>query len=283
MSTDEFISVAEEVSGESLAGFIGQWLDREGLPQLKPSLTVRGGRKGGWDLIVAVEQQGEPYRFVTHLEVEAGDRRTLHKIEVVGKRGLRLNFEEKPTKVVFDALNDIPVAHDNFYVWQNFIDDFHDIQIVYGTARQIEANHTMARRWQERTADTYIEILPPLVKDAEVDPETVGDHDLMVMGTLADNYFFADMPDGIPVRFGRNHFEWKGETYGDVDDGLFLVVPNPWNSDRVMYVMAANTGMQLWEMTEKYHRGIPQWARVKGGEIVERGFFDRPGFVVTFD
>ncbi len=182
--------------------------------------------------------------------------------------------------MVFDALNDIPVAHDNFYVWQNFIDEFHDTRIVYGTARQIEANHTMARRWQEETADTYIEILPPLVKDAEMTEEQAAAHDLMVMGTLADNYFFGHMPENIPVAFGRNHFEWMGETYGDVDDGLFLVVPNPWNPERVMYVMAANTGMELFHMTEKYQRGIPQWARYKGGEIVEQGYFDRPGFVV---
>jgi hypothetical protein len=50
-----------------------------------------------------------------------------------------------------------------------------------------------------------------------------------------------------------------------------------------MYVLAANTGMQLWEMTEKYHRGIVQWARFKGGEIVDQGTFDRPGFVIDLE
>jgi hypothetical protein len=38
--------------------------------------------------------------------------------------------------------------------------------------------------------------------------------------------------------------------------------------------------MQLFHMTETYHRDIPQWARYKGAEIVERGYFDRPGFVI---
>jgi hypothetical protein len=105
----------------------------------------------------------------------------------------------------------------------------------------------------------------------------------MVMGTLNDNYFFGHMPEDLPVRFGRNHFEWMGETYGEPDDGLFLVVPNPWNPERVMYVLAANSGMELYDMTETYHREIPQWARFKGDEIVASGYYDRPGFVIDLE
>jgi hypothetical protein len=36
-------------------------------------------------------------------------------------------------------------------------------------------------------------------------------------------------------------------------------------------------------MTERYPREVPQWARFKGGEIVAKGYFERPGFVTTFD
>jgi len=283
MSTGEFVAVAEEISSRELAGFVGQWLERAGLPQVRPSASAKKARGGGWDLFVGVEQGGELYRFVTHLEVEAGGDRSLHRIEVVGKRGISLHFDERPTRVTFDALHDLPVEHGNFYEWRNLIDDFHDTVIVYGTARQIEANHTMARRWQEKVADTYIEILPPLVKDSEVAEDQVPNQDLMVMGTLKDNYFFSHMPENIPVRFGRNHFEWMGETYGEPDDGLFLVAPNPWNPERVMYVLAANSGMELYDMTEIYHRDIPQWARFKGDEIVDRGYFDRPGFVIELE
>jgi hypothetical protein len=280
MSTGEFLAVAEEISGRELTAFLDQWLYRTGLPQVKPTVELKEVRGDGWDLAVGVEQGGDPYRFVTHLEVETADGLSLHKMEFDGKKTVSLHFDERPTRVVFDALHDLPVEHGNFYEWRNLIDDFNDTLIVYGTARQIEANHTMARRWQERVADTYIEILPPLVKDSEIDEEQVKNHDLMVMGTLSDNYFFGHMPEEVPVRFGRNHFEWMGETYGEPDDGLFLVVPNPWNPGRVMYVLAANSGMELYDMTETYHRGIPQWARFKGDEIVEQGYFDREGFVI---
>jgi hypothetical protein len=279
MSTSDFIAVAEEVSGHELAAFLRQWLERTGLPRVKATAAVKEAGDG-WELVVGVEPSGDLYRFVTHLEVETAENHTLHRIEIDGRRAVSLRFADRPSRVVFDALHDLPVEHGNFYEWRNLIDDFHDTLIVYGTARQIEANHTMARRWQERVADTYIEILPPLVKDSEIDEEQVATHDLMVMGTLADNYFFDHVPEEVPVRFGRNHFEWMGETYGDPDDGLFLVVPNPWNPGRVMYVLAANSGMQLFDMTETYHREIPQWARFKGEEIVEQGYFEREGFVI---
>ena len=280
MLTKDFLAVAEEIADRQLGAFLGQWLNRSGLPKVHPGVNLKEARGGGWDLVVGVQQSGDLYQFVTHVEVEAGGERTLHKIQVVGKRGISLHFDERPTRVIFDALHDLPVQHENFYQWQNFIDEFHETLIVYGTARQIEANHTMARRWQEKTADTYIEILPPLVKDAEMNAARAETHDLMVMGTLEDNSFFSQVPETVPVDFGRDHFSWKGETFGDPDDGIFLVVPNPNNPERVLYVLAANSGMELFHMTETYHRGIPQWARFKGDEIVEQGYFDRPGFVI---
>jgi hypothetical protein len=280
MSTEEFLAMAEEVSGRDLSGFVRQWLERTGLPRVRPRVEVTKGRRDGWEMSVEVDQTGDPYHFVTHLEVEAGGERTLHRIEVAGTKATVLRLDERPTRVVFDALHDLPVEYGNFYEWRNLIDDFHDAVIVYGTARQIEANHTMARRWQEKVADTYIEILPPLHKDSEIDADEVMERDLIVMGTLKDNYFFGHVPEELPLRLGKNRFEWMGETYGEPDEGLFLVVPNPWNPERVMYVIAANSGMQLYDMTETYHRDIPQWARFKGAEIVDRGYYDRPGFVI---
>ncbi len=279
MSTADFIKVAEEVSGRPLQSFLLQWLDRPGVPAIVPRVSLAQTRKG-WELRVAVAQVDPPYDLVTHLEIDAGGERLLRQVELSGGKAATIHLDERPDRVVFDVLHDIPVAHGSFYVWQNFIDEFDDTMIVYGTARQLEANHTMALRWQERVADAYIEILPPLVKDAEIEGGQSATHDLMVMGTLDDNRLFATVPREVPVRFGRDHFMWLGKTYGEPDDGLFLVLPNPDNPQRVLYLMAANSGMQLYHMTQTYPRNIPQWARFKGNEIVDSGFFDRPGFVV---
>jgi hypothetical protein len=281
MSTADLVAVAEEVSGQPLDDFLRQWLERTGLPELRPTVTVTQ-RKGRWQVELTVEQ-GEPaYRLLTHVEVTAGGARHLALVELDGDSTETLSFEERPTRVVFNALDDVPVARENFYAWRNFIDDFHSTLIVYGTASQIEANHTMALRWQQLVADTYVEILPPVVKDAELDLETARTHDLMVLGTLDDNAFFDRLEDqGIEV--GRGRFGFRGRSYADPRDGLFAVLPNPFNPDRVLYVIAANSAMELYHMTETYHRGIPSWAVFEGPEIVEEGVFEPGGFVVDLE
>ena len=282
MTTADFILTAEEISGEPAEAFIRQWLDREGLPVPQVEASIEEKRKGGWDVTVRISQPEPTYRFVSRVAFDIGESREIREIEVEGDFSETFHFEDRPERVEFDVFHDLPTEHGSFYVWRNFIDQFHDILIVYGTARQIEANHTMARRWQERVADAYIEILPPLVKDAELTPEVAATHDLMVLGTLDDNALFAAIPETAGVWWGRNSFSWQGKDYSDTEDGLFLALPNPFNPDRVMYVLAANSAKQLWHMTEKYRRGLPQWALFKGGEVVDEGFFERPEFVVEF-
>jgi hypothetical protein len=274
MATADFLTLADQAAGRPIAPLITQWLERRGLPDLTPSVAVRE-RRGGWEVTVEVAQQGEPYRLIAHVEVTAGGARHLRRMKIDGISTVaNFRFEERPTVVRFNALSDVPVAHDNFYTWGNFIDDFHSTLIVYGTGRQIEANHTLARRWQETAANAYVEILPPLVKDAELDLERAASHDLMVIGALDDNSLFGRISTDLPVRLGVNHFSWRGTTYSEPDDGLFLVMPNPWNPDRVLYLIAANSALQLHRMTEQYHRDIPSWAVFKDGEIVDSGFHE---------
>ncbi|MGD8439262.1 MAG: C45 family autoproteolytic acyltransferase/hydrolase [Holophagae bacterium] len=278
MSTADFIATAEEVAGEPLDAFVRQWLERTGLPELAPSVDVRE-KQGRWTVRLTVDQGAPSYRAVTHVEITVGDERVLKRVELDGDTVVELAVDAPPSRVVFNALDDLPAARDDFYVWRNFIDDFHSTLIVYGTATQIEANHTMALRWQELVADTYVEILPPVVEDAEVDTEQARTHDLMVLGTLDDNSFFHHLTErGIDV--GRGFFTFRGRTYSDPEDGLFVVLPNPSNPARVLYLIAGNSAMELYHMTSVYHREIPSWAVFRGDEIVDQGFFEPEGFVM---
>ncbi len=278
MSTSDFIAVADEVSGRSLGPFIRQWLEREGLPDLTPSVGIKE-KKGGWEVRLEIEQSGNPYRLVTHVEVTTGLERRLERIEVDGRTEMIFHYDARPSRIVFNALDDIPVPRRDFYVWRNFIDDFHSTLIVYATASQIEANHTLARRWQQLVADTYVEILPPLVKDAEIDHTEAGTHDLMVIGTGNDNYFFDGL-SGAGIEIGRGYFNFRGLQHTDPQDGLFAVLPNPFNPEKVLYLIVGNSAKELYEMTTVYHREIPSWAVFKGSEIVDQGFFEPEGFVI---
>ena len=273
MTNEQFLTIVQEIAEPSAPKLVKQWVERQGLPQLQPSIEVRQQEDKNWEVRLKVVQNGQPYRLLTHVVVDIDKSRHVRRVDIDGTESeIILSFDGRPTRVEFNALNDIPTANPNLYVWNNLIDDFHDALIVYGTARQDEANHTLARRWQEKLADAYLEILPPLVKDSELTAEQAASHDLIVMGTLRDNRFFPDSLPDIPVAFGRNHFEWRGVTYGEPDDGLFLVAPNPFNANRVMYVVAANSALQLHQMTRKYTREIASWALFKGEKIVKQGY-----------
>ena len=282
-SNAQLLSAVQERAGTAASALVRQWIEREGLPQLSPSVRIEEAADGQWAAHLTVSQPGAPYHLFTHVVVEAGAKRHVRRVEVAGRNTeLTLSFDEKPSKIEFNALSDVPVENVNFYIWGNLIDDFHDTLIVYGTVRMDEANHTLARRWQETVANTYIEILPPLKKDSELTREQATSHDLIVMGTLNDNRWFGAGVGDLPVKFGRNHFEWRGKTYGAPDDGLFLVAPNPLNRKRVMYIIAANSALQLHEMTKKYIRDIPSWAVFKGDEVAVKGYhpvatFEMPG------
>jgi len=278
MSTADFVATAEEVSGQPLGDFMGQWLERQGLPRVAPSVEVTPWRKQ-WKLRLQVEQEGDPYRILTHVAVTSGSTRSLHLVEINGDDVVELILDERPAEVEFNALDDVPVPRDRFYVWKNFIDDYHSTLIVYGTASRIEANHTMARRWQQLVADTYVEILPPLVKDAEIDAEQAMTHDLMVLGATDDNFLFRHL-GAQDIEIGRGWFHFGGMSYSEPEDGLFAVLPNPYNPEKVLYLIAANSAKQLYHMTNTYHRDIPSWAMFSGDEIVDQGYFEPEGFAI---
>ena len=278
MSTADFVTVAEEVSSESLDAFVRQWLEREGLPRLSPSVEAKPWKEQ-WKLRLRVDQGGDPYRLLTHVAVTAGGSRSLHLVEVDGDSEIELLVDERPVEVEFNVLDDVPVPRERYYVWKNFIDDYHSTLIVYGTASRIEANHTMARRWQQLVADTYVEILPPLVKDAEINAEQAASHDLMVVGANDDNALFGHTGAG-DIEIGRGRFSFRGRDFTDPSDGLFAVLPNPYNPDKVLYLIAANSAKQLFHMTSTYHKGIPSWAVFSGPEIVDQGYFEPEGFVI---
>jgi len=83
----------------------------------------------------------------------------------------------------------------------------------------------------------------------------------------------------LPVELGRGWFRWRGTKYSRSDQWLFLVAPNPFNADRVLYLFAANSALQLHEMTKTYRRDLPSWAVFEGDEVVDEGFHRRPDFL----
>jgi hypothetical protein len=271
ITTEQFIQTAEKTSGRQLRNFILQWLEREDIPVVTiNSNTVQSDDK--WILAINVIQNNPAYKFYTTLAVDLGKERIIKLLEVnSSQQRFEFVLKDKPDKIIFNYGNDIPVQRKYFYTYQNFFDDFSTALIIYGTKQQIEANHTIALRYQKMAADRFTEVFQPIKKDSEVDEQELTANDLIILGGPSENSFAKKLLDKIGVDCGKYFFKWNGTLYNNNDDGLYLTFPNPYNPNKAVYIFIGNSAQQLYQMT-KAHQTMPAWAIFKGSKIIKKGY-----------
>jgi len=277
MTTDGFIKKVETVAQRETGGFIRQWLDRHDLPA--PAVKATSGGSGDeWTVNLSVTQPGAPYDFFSTVGLET-DKQVVWRLVHVTPTGAQVSWKlkEEPKRVIFNIGNDIPVARGNYRTLANVFDDFKSLMVVYGTGRQIEAQHTLALRYQTVTADTFTESLPALRQDAELSDAELGSSDVVFVGVGTDNSALLRAAEKLGVSVGRNFFKWGGRVYSDPEDGLQAAFVSPWNPSRMVIVCVANSALELYQMTKRHQflgssPTAPSWAVFKGETVVEKGF-----------
>jgi hypothetical protein len=281
MSTSDFIATAEKVSGIDLDGFIRPWLERDDLPQ--PSVTAEVTQKEDkWQTEVIISQKNDPYHFLSTLRITTDNSNEYHMVDVKGS-GSSFTFvtDEKPVEMRFNVFNDIPVRKTDYFTWSNFFDDFHHTKIVYGTRRRIEANHTLALRFSTMLADRYTEDLMPVIKDSEITADDLKAHDLIIIGNISDNNLMAAVADSFDLDLTKNLFRWQDQLYADALEGVFIALPNPYNTEKAVYLFYSNSALQLYHMTRERKR-MPSWAVYHEDDIVDKGYHKNPELTIRF-
>jgi len=285
MTTDGFIQKVEAVAKREVGPFIRQWLDREDLPA--PDVKATNARSGeGWTVKLAVTQPDPAFDFLTSVGIET-EKQVVWRLVRVSPTGAPVswNLKEQPKRVLFNIGNDIPVNRRNYRTLANVFDDFRSLIVVYGTSRQIEAEHTLALRYQTVTADTFTESLPPVRQDAEVGDADLASSDVVFMGVGTDNSALVRTAEKLGVTVGRNSFKWGGRVYADPEDGLQAAFINPWNPSRMVILCVANSALELYHMTKRHQflgssPAAPSWGVFKGETVVEKGFHPVEGMEV---
>ncbi len=275
----ELVAALSKGAGRDVAPFLAPWIEETGFPD--PRVEARAGKDGeAWKVTLVVTQAGRPYHLLGSVAIDAGGRRLVMPYEVKGAR-TQLSFvvPHEPSRLVFDAGRDVPVPLENPYAFVNFTDDFTRTKVVYGTTRQVEANHTLALRFQTTLADSYSEELPPVVKDSELTDDELASSDLFLLGGPSDNALVARLAEKLPARLGPGWFSREGKTWARPDDGLYLCVPNPWNPERVAWLFAGNSALELHQMTKSWGGSLPQWAVFRGDEVKAQGWAPVERFV----
>jgi hypothetical protein len=75
----------------------------------------------------------------------------------------------------------------------------------------------------------------------------------------------------VGLSVGKNYFQWQEKTYAASDDGLFAAFPNPFNPKKAVYLIIANSALQLYRMTQRYDK-LPSWAIYKKDLIIKKGY-----------
>ncbi|HEY3270080.1 MAG TPA: C45 family autoproteolytic acyltransferase/hydrolase [Geothrix sp.] len=281
-STAEILKVLSDSAGQEVAPLLRPWLERADLPA--PKVQARVEKAGeAYEVKLDVEQAGFAYPFVAFASVETEQGAKLERIEVKGaKAAFTFRSEVQPTRLTFNAGNDIPMARSNFWVPGNVLDDWSATQLVFGTAREVEAQRTLALNYRDALADNMTEVLLPVTPDAEVGDADLAAHDLLIFGGPADNGIATRLQaEGkLPFEAGPGWFKWQSRTYSRPDDGLLAAFPNPWNPKRMLVFVLANSRVQQWAMTKTVPRGLPGWTLYRGSDVKEKGQAAAEGMVV---
>ena len=277
ITTKDFIKVAEQISGKSLESFILQWLNRDDIPN--PIITNELTEKGDlWNLSLNIKQDSNPYHFFTSVEIETEEDKRIEIIEVNGKiSNHSFELDKKPISVTFNPNCDIPLQNDNYFTWSNFFDDFSNSIIVYGTKRQIEANHTLALRFSKMLADKFTETLVPVKKDSELTEEEIKSKDLLIIGNISDNSLMELLANKLNLDISKNSFSFADKNYTSSEDGFFAAYPNPFNVKNAVYLFSPNSALQLYNMTNNFNR-LPSWGIFNAEKVIEKGYHKNEGF-----
>jgi aminopeptidase N len=104
VSTEDFRRVMEEVSGQDLAGFFHQWLERPGSPEIKGTWRYRA-EKHRLEIELEQVQPGEPYRLAVEVGIteEGAERPRIEVIEMTERQHRsEIKVEKAPSLVALD-------------------------------------------------------------------------------------------------------------------------------------------------------------------------------------
>ena len=282
MTTEQFVETVRNATGQDVRPVVMPWLERSDVPAM--SVSVESTRAADrWNLTLRIRQGGPPYLFTTTVAIESAGKSEWRMVRVSSAdTTVRWPAAEQPEGVVMNSGCDIPDRRSRYYTLNSFLDEFQNSRLVYGTKRQDEANRTLATRYQTVLADAFTETLPPLRKDSEVGTTERDSVDLIIFGGPSENLLAEELFPRLGIDAGRNWFRWNGRMLAEPDDGLMAAFPHPANPKRAVYVVIANSALQLYQMTKRHQR-LPSWALFKGERVTEKGYFPADNSRWTMD
>ncbi|HZW38728.1 MAG TPA: C45 family autoproteolytic acyltransferase/hydrolase [Ignavibacteriaceae bacterium] len=275
VTNKDILNAFNNASDTNINYLYEQWIKSDEIPNVKFSADYTN------DKLNVNVKQNKLFKFITNLDIYTNKKIITKKLDVNSdNQNFTFELKEKPVKVIFNSENNIPLNREDYFTFSNFSDDFSNTIITYGTKNQVEANHTIALRFQKMAGDKFTEILLPVKKDAEVSIEEFKNKDIIILSTSTDNSLLELIQkEGLII--GKNYFEWNGKKYNNNDDGFFAAIPNPLNPEKAIYIYVSNSALELFNMTKNLNR-IPSWGIFKKDQLVDKGYNLPAGTTIIF-
>ena len=112
--------------------------------------------------------------------------------------------------------------------------------VVQGTGGDDAARTDLAEK-VKRFADewdVFADGNPRVCTDAEVSPQDMQNHNLVLFGTPQTNRLLGRIAERLPIRIGDHKYEVSGKTYEGPDLGLVMCYPNPLAPERYVLIFS---------------------------------------------
>jgi hypothetical protein len=117
----------------------------------------------------------------------------------------------------------------HFWAIESYEAQLEKALIVYGTRQDVHLHREAAERLQRQIARRWSNVTVPAKSEQEVSDEELSNHHLLLIGRPCANGVAARCADELPVRFGRDSFVLRGETYAHPATALICAGENRFN------------------------------------------------------
>jgi hypothetical protein len=254
------------------------WLNGAGLPRLaiRNARTDRQG--GGWVTKVTLDTARLGPALRIPVTVTTGrEETTVEQLFDADHPSIEIKTEERPDRVILDKYGLAARANGSPFTILTFDNELDDTLVVAGTLDEAAANLEAARKLQHSLHRREYGPLPKLVTDDAVTDADLASHHLLLVGRPATNKLAARFADLLPVRFGANSFQVRGELYNQPDSAVVAAAENPLNHRFSLVAIAGLSALATYQMTPLFEDDLLSYAGVVVlGHAQEREAFVAP-------
>ena len=249
-------------SGQDLAAFFQQWVDRDGAPRLEFKNVTMEKTGAGWEVTGAIEQQPPYFGFQANLQVETDGGRVQRNIPVSGRATtFKIISPDPPVTLRFDP---------RYNVFRNLhpAEIPPSINALKGTESVLVVVADSAGSGLKQAADTLVASLglkkARIVPESETETAALEDHDLLWVGRPRRSMLSATITSGLSI--SDREFSVDGKVFSDPDDVFFGVFARPHSPGRIMALLLPGTEGPLDVVARKVtHYGKYSYLVFRGG------------------